>query len=122
MKGHRTYGEFLESDEAIATNVLADKLQELEEPGIISKAHDSENLRKTLYQLTEKGADLAPVLLEMARWSARHDHNYPYDRVCWRLSLNSSIFLYMEICFLKYLSIPILGNCVLFYKHYETHV
>jgi len=75
MKGHRTYGEFLESDEAIATNVLADKLRELEEAGVISKARDPENRRRVLYRLTEKGADLAPVLLEMVRWSGKYDRN-----------------------------------------------
>lgn len=75
MKGHRTYGEFLESDERIATNVLADKLQELELAGIVSKSRDPENGRRILYSLTEKGADLAPVMLEIARWSAKYDPN-----------------------------------------------
>lgn len=75
MKGYRTYGEFLGSDEKIATNVLADRLQDLESAGIVTKQRDPENRRRVLYSLTEKGADLAPVMLEIARWSARYDPN-----------------------------------------------
>lgn len=75
MKGHQTYGQFLESDEKIATNILADRLQELEYLGIITKMRDPENGRRVLYRLTEKGAELAPVLLEIVRWSARYDPN-----------------------------------------------
>ncbi len=75
MKGCRTYGEFLESSERIATNVLADRLQALEASGIITKSQDPENRRRVLYRLTPKGIDLAPVLLEMALWSGKHDPN-----------------------------------------------
>jgi len=75
MKGYRTYSEFLESDEGIATNVLADRLQELEEHGIITKVRDPDNRRYVLYRLTEKGTELAPVMLEIVRWSARYDPN-----------------------------------------------
>lgn len=75
MKGYQTYGEFQSSDEQIATNILADRLQELEVLGIVSKARDPENRRRVLYRLTEKGAELAPVLLEMIRWSGKYDPN-----------------------------------------------
>jgi len=75
MKGFRTYSEFLESDEGIATNVLADRLQELEEHGIVTKVRDPDNRRYVLYRLTEKGAELARVLLEIVRWSAKYDPN-----------------------------------------------
>ena len=35
--GKKTYGEFLDSDEAIATNILASRLQHLEQQGILLK-------------------------------------------------------------------------------------
>jgi len=73
LRGYRTFSEFLECDEAIATNVLADRLRDLEEAGIVNKARDPENRRRILYRLTEKGADLAPVMLEMIRWSGKYD-------------------------------------------------
>ncbi|HED19252.1 MAG TPA: transcriptional regulator [Gammaproteobacteria bacterium] len=73
LLGKKTYGEFLESAEGIATNVLANRLKCLEAGGIIEKARDPENKRRYLYSLTEKGFDLTPILLEMIRWSAHHD-------------------------------------------------
>ena len=73
FRGKETYGEFLESGDGIATNVLADRLKCLETDGIIEKSQDPENKRRYLYRLTDKGLDLAPVLLEMMRWSAKYD-------------------------------------------------
>ena len=73
FRGRRTYGEFLESGEGIATNVLADRLKCLQAEGIIEKIRDPENKRRYLYNLTEKGFDFTPLLLEMIRWSAKYD-------------------------------------------------
>jgi DNA-binding HxlR family transcriptional regulator len=71
--GKKTYGEFLESDEGIATNILASRLERLEQIGILGrKPHDTDK-RKEVYSLTEKGLDLIPILLELAGWSAEHD-------------------------------------------------
>lgn len=71
--GKRTYGDFLDSDERIATNILADRLARLEGEGIlIKRPHDSDR-RKEVYALTDKGLDLIPILLEMANFGARHD-------------------------------------------------
>jgi len=75
LRGSRTYGEFRDTPEKIATNVLADRLRELEADGIIQKSRDPENQRKNIYALTEKGSDLIPVVLEMVRWSAKYDRN-----------------------------------------------
>lgn len=71
--GKRNYGQFLESDEGIATNILADRLRRLEKEGIISKQRDPANRKKFVYRFTEKGADLLPILLEMVLWGARYD-------------------------------------------------
>ena len=75
FRGRKTYGDFLNSGEGIATNILADRLKCLEAEGIIKKSRDPDNRRRFLYKLTGKGHDLAPVLLEMMRWSARHDRD-----------------------------------------------
>jgi DNA-binding HxlR family transcriptional regulator len=71
--GKQTYGEFLESDEGIATNILASRLAQLEQKGILVKKRCDADKRKDLYALTEKGLDLIPILLEMANWGAKHD-------------------------------------------------
>lgn len=75
LKGNETYGEFLEGDEGFATNILADRLKDLEAEGIISKTRDPRNLRRNIYRLTKKGADLTPTILEIIRWSERYDPN-----------------------------------------------
>jgi len=74
FKGKKYYGEFLNSDEKISTNILADRLEKLEADGLITKAIDKENNSKYLYALTEKGVDLMPMLLEMIAWSAKYDN------------------------------------------------
>ena len=70
MKGYKIYGEFLSGPEGIATNILADRLKQLDDEGIVTKSPDPENLRSVHYALTDKGCDLLPVILEMVRWSA----------------------------------------------------
>lgn len=75
LKGSETYGEFLEGDEGFATNILADRLKDLEAEGIIRKSRDPQNKRRNIYRLTEKGTDLAPTILEIIRWSERYDSN-----------------------------------------------
>lgn len=71
--GKKTYGEFLDSDERIATNILACRLDRMEQEGILIKEPCDEDRRKEFYFLTEKGLDLIPLLLEMAAWGAKHD-------------------------------------------------
>lgn len=71
--GSRTFKEFLNSYERIATNVLADRLNRLQGYGIIGAHPDPSDGRKRIYLLTPKGIDLAPVLSEMVLWAATHE-------------------------------------------------
>lgn len=73
FKGKKYYGDFLQSEEKISTNILADRLTKLEDQGFVSKSVDNENRSKFIYSLTPKGLDLMPMLLEMIAWSARYD-------------------------------------------------
>jgi DNA-binding HxlR family transcriptional regulator len=73
LRGFQTYREFRESDEGIATNILADRLRKLEAHGIITTKRDVKDGRKFIYLLTPKGIDLAQVLAEMVLWAARHE-------------------------------------------------
>ena len=70
--GKRTYGEFLQSEEKIATNILADRLLILEKTGLVEKKAFPGNKVKNLYQLTSKGIDLMPVLFEIILWGDRY--------------------------------------------------
>ena len=73
LRGFRSYKEFLESYEGIATNILADRLRKLVAHGIITTKADPSDGRKLIYALTAKGIDLAPVLTEMVLWAAAHE-------------------------------------------------
>jgi DNA-binding HxlR family transcriptional regulator len=73
LRGFRTYKEFMECYEGIATNILADRLRKLVAYGIVTTEPDSSDGRKVIYLLTAKGIDLAPVLTEMVLWAAGHE-------------------------------------------------
>ena len=72
FKGKKTYGEFLQSEEKIATNILADRLLVLEKNGIAEKTAFPGSKVKNLYRLTPKGIDLMPTLLEMILWGDKY--------------------------------------------------
>lgn len=67
-----TYNDFLKSQEGIATNILASRLKELEENGIIEKSAHPDSKAKKLYRLTSKGIDLLPILIEVYIWSDKY--------------------------------------------------
>ena len=76
----KTYGEFLEAEEKIATNILADRLALLECGEVISKEKHPESRAKVLYKLTPKGIDLVPVMVEIILWSEKYHEVHSYAR------------------------------------------
>lgn len=79
FKGKHYYKEFLESEEGIATNILADKLSALEKAGIVTKTVDPEYRSKQIYRLSQKGIDLAPLMVDIILWSAKYDNQTATD-------------------------------------------
>lgn len=79
FKGKHFYGEFLLSEEGIATNILSDRLSLLESNGLISKSSDPSHKQKIIYRLTRKGIDLVPLLVEVIMWSAKYDKDSAVD-------------------------------------------
>jgi DNA-binding HxlR family transcriptional regulator len=73
VRGYRTFKEFEGSGEGIATNILSDRLRRLKSTGIIATDVDDTDRRKVNYRLTQRGIDLAPALLELLIWGARHE-------------------------------------------------
>lgn len=73
VRGYRAFGDFQRSGEGIATNILADRLRKLELAGIVTSEAEATDGRRVNYRLTEKGIDLAPVLLDLLIWGARHE-------------------------------------------------
>jgi DNA-binding HxlR family transcriptional regulator len=72
LNGKKYYGEFLESQERIASNILAERLRRLEEARVITKKPDPENQKKYVYELTQKGVDLLPLVLEAVIWGSKY--------------------------------------------------
>jgi DNA-binding HxlR family transcriptional regulator len=67
-----TYGDFLKSAESIATNILASRLQGLEENNLIVKLEHPESKAKVLYKLTQKAIDLLPIIVEIHLWADKY--------------------------------------------------
>ena len=79
FKEKNHYGDFLKSEEKIATNILADRLSLLEKEGIVIKSADPSHGSKFIYKLSSKGIDLLPILVEIILWSAKYDDKTAAD-------------------------------------------
>ncbi len=73
VRGFTSFQDFVESGEGIATNILAGRLRKLQRCGIVAGEKDESDGRRVIYRLTEKGIDLAPVMLELLIWGAQHE-------------------------------------------------
>lgn len=71
----RSYGELLEqSEEGIASNILANRLKHLTAAGLLTRQPDPNHRQKGIYSLTEAAIQLVPLLVHMAAWGCRHTH------------------------------------------------
>jgi DNA-binding HxlR family transcriptional regulator len=68
IEGKKTFKDFSESEEAIATNILSSRLKMLEEFNIITKGKLPNNNKTNIYILTQKGLALTPVIVELCIW------------------------------------------------------
>jgi len=89
----RTYGEFAKSEEKIATNILANRLQVLEDNGIIVKLPFPDNKVKGLYKLSYKGVELIPAVIEIALWGGKYASNEAESSFIKEVKKNKAKFL-----------------------------
>ena len=61
-----------QSEEGIASNILANRLKTLVEQGVITKADDPSHKQKALYSLSQKGIELVPLLAQMSVWGLKY--------------------------------------------------
>jgi DNA-binding HxlR family transcriptional regulator len=71
MHGPKRYTDLAEHLPGIGTNILADRLKELEAAGLVLKHKLPPPAASTVYELTAAGRNLRPVLHELARFGAR---------------------------------------------------
>jgi len=77
LRGKLSYSEFLNSEEGIASNILVNRLTILEEEEILVREVAPANKSKYIYSLTQKGADLMPIIIELMDWGAKYNKNCP---------------------------------------------
>lgn len=69
----RHFRELLNSsEEGIASNILAARLRNLTENGLVTKVADPTHKQKLIYSLTESSIQLVPVLVHLGAWGRRH--------------------------------------------------
>lgn len=72
LVGKRRFGQFLESEERIPTNILAARLKRMQETGLLTREPYRRHPPRYEYALSAKGAALLPVLQEICRWAGLH--------------------------------------------------
>src|SRR3954462_15414337 len=68
LRGPSRYTDLRGGLPGIATNLLADRLRELEHVGVIAREDAPPPVATTLFRLTARGEDLRPLLDDLLRW------------------------------------------------------
>lgn len=71
LRGPKRYTDLVEGLPGVGTNILAARLRELEQGGVVRKRKLPPPAASTVYELTEYGAELEEPLYALARWGAR---------------------------------------------------
>lgn len=72
LQRKKTFKEFSNSPEGIAPGILSSRLKWLEENELLTKRKLPDNKKENIYLLTEKGIELAPVIIEIILWSDKN--------------------------------------------------
>jgi DNA-binding HxlR family transcriptional regulator len=70
IQGPSRYTDLRAGLPGIATNLLAERLRELEQAGLVSREEAPPPVATTLFQLTDRGRELRPVLAALGRWGS----------------------------------------------------
>ena len=68
LRGACRYTDLRNGLPGIATNLLAERLRDLEHAGVVSREDAPPPIATTLFRLTERGEELRPVLEDLTRW------------------------------------------------------
>lgn len=72
LTGPKRYTDLLNGQSGMGTNLLADRLRQLEDDELVEKISLSPPASGEAYRLTEAGEGLRPVVIELARWGLRY--------------------------------------------------
>jgi DNA-binding HxlR family transcriptional regulator len=79
LRGSARYTDIREGLPGVATNLLADRLRELEGEGVVVRRKEPPPVAATVFELTARGRDLAPVVGALARWGLPYLEEGPRD-------------------------------------------
>jgi len=68
LLGKQRFGELLESPEAIASNILTERLRRLEELELVERTPSETHGTRGTYRLTSRGKSLGPVIKAIKIW------------------------------------------------------
>jgi DNA-binding HxlR family transcriptional regulator/uncharacterized protein YndB with AHSA1/START domain len=71
LPGPRRFTDLREGMPGVATNLLTERLRQLQEDGLVRQRELPPPSGSTVYELTEEGATLRPVVKELIRWGGR---------------------------------------------------
>lgn len=71
LNGSNRFSDFEEVIPNLSAKMLAERLKELEEHGIITRSVYPETPVRIEYELTEKGKDLQKVMNEVQEWASK---------------------------------------------------
>ncbi len=72
LLGPKRFSDLRERLDGISSSVLAERLARLEEAGLLRRSFLEPPAASTVYELTEDGQALKPVVFELIRWGARY--------------------------------------------------
>jgi len=70
LQGACRYTDLHDGLPGIATNLLAERLRDLEREGIVTREEAPPPIATTLFRLTPRGQELKTILFELGRWGA----------------------------------------------------
>lgn len=91
--GPKRYSDLMADLPGISTNVLAARLDGLEKSGVVQRRRLPAPAASTVYELTEWGTQLEPVICTIGRWGAsspRHDRTAHLSTASFVLSLRTN--------------------------------
>jgi len=79
IQGPRTYSQLLDSPERISTNILATRLELLISLNLIERTKPQASSRNNAFQVTNRGAQLKPVIQALGHWASRNLTDFHSD-------------------------------------------
>src|SRR3954470_2169992 len=74
LLGPKRYTDLREGLPRASTNILAERLRELEERGVVRRRKLPAPYGASVYELTEWGRELEPIVAQLGAWGARSPH------------------------------------------------